>query len=63
MEELIPASEAARLLQVTKATVHNLVDAGKLNVKQTLGKQEQRFFDRNEVLAFKEIYRKNSRAA
>lgn len=63
MEDLIPASEVATLLNVTRATVHNLEQAGKLTVKKRLGQQAQKFFDKNEVLEFAKGYRKNGRAA
>lgn len=63
MDTLISAGEAARLLGVTRATVHRFAKDGKFPIVTTLGIQKQVFFREADVRAFAEEYRKNSRAA
>ena len=63
MSNLISATEAAGLLNVTRVTVHNLVKAGKLTVAAKLGKQEQIFLNRDDVLAFAQAYKSRVEAA
>lgn len=63
MGELISATEAADYMKVSRATIHNFVKRGLLPVKAKLGKQEQIFLDRSDVVAFAEQYTKNGKAA
>lgn len=63
MEVLISASEAATIIGVTRASVHNFVKAGKLKVKSELGIQRQKFFDKDEVLELAKRYNRDGQAA